>query len=292
MVETPLRLDQVIVAQQTTDSQVIGWRLLGIGSAVVSALVKIYRSYVENDGFTLVGTVAAQTGFYRDDTVNLHDQWRKPFYKLEVVDSFGNTRMYGPVSVSSELDGLGITLIKASQTSIRLGGNPVLIYQRKFDTSNRCDVCWDEVMHKVMQSNCESCYNTGFEGGYHYPVLTLTLIAPIGKQNNPTDALRQFGASEFLCSNYPILRPKDLIYEVNTGHRYRVGNIRTAEKHRVLINQTFSVELLHPDDIEHRLPVPDISAMAPILIRPTAASRVLVVDNYSPSDPTIGYIYI
>lgn len=290
--DSPLRLDSVLVAQQTSDSQVIGWTFLGVGAAATNAVVKVWRSYVENDGFELIATIDARTGFYRDDTVNLFDRWRFPFYKLEVVDRNGLSRTYGPYRVSSDIDGLAIALIKNTTVMLRLGGVPVLVYQRRSDASARCSNCWDATLRKVTIAYCEVCYNTGFEEGYYAPILTLATIAPESKLEAPSEVHRQTATTSALLSNYPVLRPRDLIYEVNTGRRYRIFSIQTAEKQRMLINQNITMEALNPGDVEHHLPVPVISLMTPVLSRTSAPSRSILVDNFSPENPTISRLYI
>lgn len=292
MAESAIRFGQIVVAQQTTDSQVIGWQLLGIGTPVIGAVVRVYRSYVENDGYDLVATVPATDLVYRDTSVNLSDRWRIPFYKLEILDGVGNTRMSAPHRVSGEQLAPGIDLIRATITLLKLGGNPILVYQKKFDTGDRCSNCWDPKLRQVTISNCEVCYNTGFTSGYHAPVLTLAIIVPEVKVDIPGDTTRQQSSTESTMSNYPLMRPRDLIYEINTGRRFRVVAVRTAEKHRMLINQTMQLEVLNPSDIEHRLPVPEISTLVPIITRPRATHREMLRDNYSPSAENFSYIHI
>lgn len=285
MAETPLRLDQLIVAQQTTDTQIIGWKLLGVGALAQSASIQIYRSYVDNDGFTLLATVPAVGPFYRDTTVNLLDRWRVPYYKLTIVDLNGHTRTYGPLRVNQGLDGVAINAINATNAQLRFGGNVVLIYQRKFDISDRCSNCWDAKLRKPTMSNCPVCFNTGFEGGYYAPILTLATIVPDIKANVPGDATRQVSTVSALFSNYPVLRPKDLVYEMGTGERYRVFRIDPAEaRQRMLVNQNVIMEALNTSDIEHRLEVPDPATLVPVLERPNAPSRLLISDNFSPSN--------
>ena len=292
MAESSIKFGQIVVAQQTTDSQVIGWQILGIGHPMIGAVVNVYRSYVENTGYDLIATVPATSLVYRDETVNLTDRWRIPFYKLEIVDSLGNTRMSAPVRVSGEQLAPGIDLVRATITLLRLGGNPILVYQRRFDTTERCSNCWDPKLRQVTLSNCEVCYNTGYNGGYHLPVLTLAIIVPEMKVDTPGDTTRQQSSTESTMSNYPLMRPRDLIYEINTGRRFRVVAVRTAEKHRMLINQTLQLEILNPSDIEHRLAVPEISTLTPVITRARASHREMLRDNFSPSNESFKTIYI
>lgn len=287
-----LRLDNIVVAQQTADSQVVGWTLLGIGPAANGAVVEVHRSYVENDGFDLIATVDASVGFYRDDTVNLFDRWRFPYYKLTVVDSLGNRREHRPARVSGALDGIAISIIRNTNIQLRQGGNPILVYARKSDESDRCTACWDTVLRKVTVSFCEVCFNTGYSGGYYAPILTLAVISPEVKSIAAGDVSRQPSTTSALFGNYPVLRPRDLVYELDTGKRFRIVTIAPVEKQRMLLNQTVTLEGLAAGDVENRVVVPQISEMVPVLSRSTAPNRYVVVDNFSPQDTAIGYLHI
>lgn len=294
MVTTALRLEDLVVAQQSDTQQVIGWRLVGIGPLVATAVVELSRSYVENDGYELIATVPASQVFYEDSTVNLYDRWRVPFYKLRLVDTNGAYRDYGPIRVSGELDGPTKSIIRNARTQLRIGsGNPVLFYQRRFDTTQRCPDCWDPVLKQVVLSDCLSCFNTGFVGGYHAPVLTLASIAPEAKGDQTTDRTEQSATVQCFTINFPILRSRDFMYEIDTGRRYRIVTIQPGEKNRMLVSQVFTAEAINPVDIEHKVPVPPVDQLTPIISRFNAPRRSMLTQSESPgSDSIIGHIVI
>jgi hypothetical protein len=295
VVTTALRLDDLVVAQQSDSQQVVGWKLLGIGPLVATAQIEISRSYVDNSGFELIATIPAAQLFYEDTTVNLYDRWRVVFYKLRLLDVTGAYRDYGPLRVSGELDGPAKSIIRNVRTQLRIGsGNPVLIYQKRFNETQRCTDCWDPVLKQVTRSDCSTCFNTGFEGGFHTPILTLVWIGPESKSNRPTDRLEQPAAVTCLAANFPVLRPRDIIYEIDTGRRYRVGVISTAEKNRMLLSQSFGAEALNPSDIENSLPIPAINSLIPVMSRFRAPRRSMLneAEASPPVDSIIGDIYI
>jgi hypothetical protein len=295
MVTTALRLDDLVVAQQSTSQQVVGWKLLGIGPLMATANIEISRSYVENSGFELIATVPATQLFYEDTDVNLYDHWRVTFYKLRLLDATGAYRDYGPLRVSGELDGPAKSIIRNVRTQLRIGaGNPVLIYQKRFVEAQRCTDCWDPVLKQITRSDCVTCFNTGFEGGFHTPILTLAWINPESKSNRPTDRLEQPSSVQCLAANFPILRPRDILYEIDTGRRYRIGVIVPAEKNRMLLSQSFGAEALNPSDIENTLPIPAISSMIPVMARFRAPRRSMLNEAApSPStDPIIRELFI
>lgn len=272
---TALRLTNIVVAQQTAHTQIIGWRLLGIAPESSGSIVRIYRSTVAHDGFVLIASVPSHIGYYIDTAVNTSDRWVVQYYRLEVVDNTGDFFAYGPVRVNYELDSISMALLKATNTAIKLGGDPILVYQRKYDPAPRCSVCWDIVLRKPTDSRCVACYNTGYAGGYFNPTLTLSVMPPETKANTPSDVNRQSATTLGLFSNYPVLRPRDMVYALETGKRFRVVSIQPTEKGRMLVNQNAILEQLNPEDIEHQVPITDLSDVAPVLMRPTTVRRTI-----------------
>jgi len=292
MAETPARLVEVHVFQQTSDAQVVGWTYVPVGGAPTSgATVKVERSYVEHEGFEVLdAAVTASQGFYKDTSVNLHDQWRRVYYRLTLDDGVNDPKVIGTYWMENELPGPARGFIRNTETLLRLGGVPILIMQRVFDTSSRCTSCWDPVMGMTTSSSCTECFNTGYTGGYHSAILTLGQLQPAAKQSDPSDTLRQSRNTAILIANYPILRPRDLIIELNKGRRYRVGGISTAEYGRALINQTAALVALNPSDVEHQVDHPDPSTLEPLFHRVGPVEhRLILTDNIqSPAvDPTI-----
>ena len=105
-------------------------------------------------------------------------------------------------------------------------------------------------------------------------VLTLATVGVEGKSNQAGARLSQDAAVEMQFSNYPILRPDDIVYLVDKGNRYRIQQISPAKKHKFLINQSISTVAIKPTDVEHDLPIPDLTQITPILSRRRAVHRL------------------
>lgn len=266
------KLDSICVAQQSSQGLIVGWQFFAFGvDAASSATVEVYRSSVENDGFVFVQAVPAVRGWYFDNDASLLNRWEITYYKLRLVVD-GEVKEYDPVRVNGASDVRSRSLVKHLNTYLRLAGMPVLIYQY-LNSGDRCLSCWDPVLAKVTSTKCPSCFGTGFENGYHAPVLTLSAMGVEGKQNIVGERVEQEATIEMLFSNFPVLRPGDLIYEIDAGRRYRVQQVLPVEKHRVLINQSVLGYALQPTDTEQNIPIPDISTLSPILRRKYAPHR-------------------
>lgn len=262
---TQLRLDNIRVYQQDTKAQLIGWNLWAVGNEDAStATVTVERAYAENGDYTILAQVPATAQLYLDLTVNLSDIHRMPFYRLTVSNN-GVDKVYDPVRLDGDFTGPANGLIRASQILLRQAGEPVLIYARRFDDT-RCS-CWDAVLQKVTDANCTICFGTGYVGGYYAPVLTLAHVVTEQKQKDPSDILRQDSVTRALIANYPLLRPRDLIYYIDYGAWFRVGGIEPAEFKRVTVNQTFTATRINPADVETTIVVPDLSTLTPVLTR-------------------------
>lgn len=272
------KLDSLIVAQQNSSAQIVGWQFIPFGVAEPqSATVTIYRSEVENTGYSILARVPAERGWFLDDTVDLINRWQTAFYKLELTVD-GVTREYGPVRIDQESDVQARGIVKHMNTTLRLSGIPVLVYQY-LSSGERCPDCWDPCLRKVTVSNCGTCYGTGYQKGYHAPILTLSQMGVEAKQNQVNERIEQDASIEMLFSNYPVLRPGDLVYEIDRGRRYRVQQVFTAEHHRTLVNQTASGFALQTTDVEQQVPIPDISTMEPVLRRKRAPIRKVSSTN-------------
>lgn len=286
MALSPLRLDNIVVAQQNSTAQLIGWRFFAVGVSGENARVAIYRSYVENDGFELIDRIAASRGWYRDDTVVLTDRYQLPFYKLVVEDLNGNTREYGPIRVKGETTVIARSLTQNTNLYLGLAGVPVLIYQKKFDLSERCTVCWDIDLQKSTLSNCPECLGTGFVGGFYTPILTLAALGVEVKANMLGSRTTQDTQIEGSMSNYPVLRPADILYVVDRGHRYRIEQVTPVEMHQSLIKQDFLLAGLKPTDVEDSIPIPDLNTLDPILSRVDAPHRLTSRSDDVPNNTT------
>ncbi len=262
------RLLEICVYQQTSNAQIVGWvpaPASGMDAEDVSLL--IYARYAEKAPEFLVftGTLADRLAVITD--VNLADRWRTVIYRIVLTEPGGATGVYDNI----RLNEIGIygpvkLLRRDVHAALRIGGgDPVLIYQR-IVSGSRCS-CYDTTLRKTINKNCVLCYGTSYTGGYYPPVLTLANITPWVKANAPGDTLRQEGATRMLLADKPIVAPRDMVYIVNTGWRGAITTVEPTSYQFMTINQAVVCDMLNPTDIEHKIPVPDLTTLVPILKR-------------------------
>jgi hypothetical protein len=245
----------VFVEIASRSSVVISWWLRPTNEDVSKAVVNIARAYSPTGPFVSVADVPGSQTYYRDANALLRDKWREIYYKLKVTSPDGGVDETGPYNVRSQPTMETIATRRRTDLALRLEGVPCLIYPRR-EEGERCPDCWDPVLKKVLSSSCSRCFNTGRLGGYYLPVLTQVKINPVTKTNQPGDTLRQVEQTTAMCSFVPIVKPRDIIYEVNAGKRWRLVTVTPTEHHRVVIHQDLTMVGLNPGDIEHQLPIP------------------------------------
>jgi hypothetical protein len=283
------KLDGIVVAKQTNKAQIVGWRFIPFGVAEpAAAKVKVWRSASPDSGFEQIATVPALKGWFFDEDIDLLNRWSVFYYKLDlVVDDIAQG--YGPVRLEGTNDKIASGLVKHRNTYLRMAGLPVLVYPY-LESGERCS-CWDAVLRKSTISNCPTCFGTGYLSGYYPPILTLAQIGVEAKQNLVGERIEQEAAVEVMMSNYPVLRPGDVVYEIDAGRRYRIQSITPSEKGRMLIAQDAVGYALQTSDAEHNIPIPEIDKLEPVLRRNFSPHRLVSSTdgeafNYSSFDQT------
>ncbi len=253
----------VFVDMASRDCVIVSWWLRPTNEDLEKAVVTVSRSYSSQGPFESVGDVPGTQQYYRDSGALIADKWREVYYKLRVTSLDGSADESEAFGVASQPTLETIATRRRTDISLRFEGVPCLIYVRRGE-GQRCPDCWDPVLQKVGSSTCPRCFNTGRLGGFYSPVLTQVKIDPVTKSNEPGDTLKQVSQTRGKCSFIPIVSPRDLVYEVNSGKRWRLVTVTPTEHHRVTIHQDINAMVeINPGDIEHKLPIP--SGLVPII---------------------------
>lgn len=89
----------------------------------------------------------------------------------------------------------------------------------------KCPVCLDYSLEESANSNCSTCFGTGFVGGYFSPYaypIAITAVSPIQKDTTDsigTVASKTLTGRGLVC---PWLMPKDIWVNGHTGDRYEI----------------------------------------------------------------------
>ncbi len=258
-----LRFDALNVYQVSPAAKIVHWMFAPTNEDLADLVVEVYRSYSPNADFVKIASVHHPVTYYRDTEVNATNFWREAYYQVKAV-LHGSTYESPVQGMNAAFAAIAKEMIRRTDILLRFYGVPAMVYLRRY--GKRCPDCWDNVLQKVTTSKCLTCFATGYEGGYYPPILTLINIVPERKADQPDVVLRQQTQPSFKMGNFPILRPADIIYEVNQGSRWRVGDIMPSEIERVITVQEFVGSRLVASDISHKLPIPKdlVSAIIPV----------------------------
>ena len=296
-------LVDVQVAQAAFGAAVVVWRTAPGAVVPAGTTVEIQRSYAPQSGFVVVqSNVALATGLYVDSGHNVQDANLIAYYRLLVTVPHDDptpdeTRLFaGPYHLRDAPDRIGRTIARNMQIMLAaIGATPVLIYQRGYGAdSTRCPDCWDAATQQVIVSNCQTCSGSGFVGqalGYYDPVLTLMDIRPPEKIRMVEDTAQAPVAAVARMANYPLLRPTDVIRELNTGSLWRVVAVTPVRKdgRAVLTQDPVQLRQLKPGDVEYDLPVP--SVLTPVLRR-RRARKERIVSSTRAGGPVVTEVFV
>lgn len=248
-----VKIEELRVYNIAPNRRVVGWVFQPTADDLSGLSVEIYRSFSPEDDFEKIADVVFPQTYYRD-TLGSRDKWRKLYYKIIVA--FQGRTIESEVAWNNGYESvLAREMIRRSHIDLRFSGMPVMVYLKR--KGMRCPVCWDPIAKKITRSNCTSCFATGYEGGYYTPILTSVNIIPSDKNDQPDVTQRQATRTSLRMGIFPVVRPRDLLYEVNFDRRWRIVRITPIRHDGVLVHQELTeLASLNPTDVEHQLPIP------------------------------------
>ena len=249
-----VEFERVDVYQTSPGVSIVHWSFKPTNEDLSGLVMEISRSYAPNDGFEKVGEAVYPQTYFRDVTLNVYDHWRDAYYRLSAVFQ-GRTLEFGPATVGSDFPPQAREMTRRVEVELRFSGMPMMVYLKR--QGPRCSACWDEFLKKATDARCPKCFATGYEGGFYEPVLTLGNFLPEEKRDLPETTRRQDSQTALKMSNFPLVRPQDVIYLVNSRTRWRVVQVTPNRMHDCIVHQDpVVVAKLNPTDIEHDLPIP------------------------------------
>jgi hypothetical protein len=249
-----LEFESLEVFQTEPDVTIASWVLRMTNEDLTGLEFVVSRSHAQHEDFEEVGRVPYPQRYFVDRSGDRFDHWRKAYYRVSA--SFqGRTFEKGPETIGSDLFPMSREMIRRIGIDLRFSGIPVMVYLKR--KGERCPDCWDPHLKKATRSSCSTCFATSFVGGYHDPILTLANKVPEVKRDQPDVTKRQNAQTILKMSVFPVLRPNDILYHVNTPDRWRIVSIQPEVVHDNLVGQEqIVVAKLNPTDVEHSLPIP------------------------------------
>ena len=118
----------------------------------------------------------------------------------------------------------------------------------------RCTKCFDKYSKEIVRANCTACMGTGYDPGYHTPVITLarrsvgpvqTAMTPQGKVDTATTQITLLDA--------PTVEEGDVLVFLRDNRRFLVKQQLQTELLTVSVHQKLMVSELARSSIEYRI---------------------------------------
>ena len=117
----------------------------------------------------------------------------------------------------------------------------------------KCPNCWDAVHQKVTKSKCDVCYGTGVENPYFSPIeMRVARSMPLKQRGPQPDRIDQPSDPQLWASNYPLLKPGDLMKL--EGLIYRVERVQFSRAEGCVVKQVIALKRLEVHRGEYRIP--------------------------------------
>ena len=174
-----------------------------------------------------------------------------------------------PVYLGRHADGR-LMVIKQAENLLyrRFYGEPSYLVKKK-STGVRCTSCWSASRQQRTKTHCSVCDGSGFVDGYYCAV---EIQIAFDSEDLKSDSQRSFedvyDSKRARMSNYPMVRPKDLIINKDDYKRYVVKHVETTKlplhsttavklsKQNYVVSQLLTLQELNPDDNEYNVDIP------------------------------------
>jgi len=211
---------------------------------------------------TLESTIESSTFFFKDIEANLSGLSTKYWYIIKANSARGDFyELSEPKTVEYDAKSgyRGRIARKArrdlSVTLERLNGVRIIILKKK-RFGARCPVCFNPVTKDTVYSNCNTCYGTSYEGGYHDPVYTYGKLDPAPIRSSlGASGISETAITGLTLTDYPDVEHEDVIVEQYTNRRFKVQRKMTSESSRVVVHQDLQISELSRDASEYIVPV-------------------------------------
>lgn len=233
---TPVKIGQVLVT----------WSFSQTLENFNDYTFELQRSESPEDGYLTIGYLTDET-FFLDD-VNYVKLWKNLYWRMVISNKItGEIWLSEPATIGYMPNAEAVEIVRRLDILLsnpRHGiGIPCLAFIRK-TSGNSCE-CWDSEKRKLRKSNCDSCYGTHFENGFYSPIKIWVNFTPDTK----SAPITEWGETEpnearVLVSNYPLLNPKDIIFDPVNVRMYLVNDVSISSRRSYVLHQMLSLGYL------------------------------------------------
>jgi len=198
---------------------------------------------------------------FRDTTVKgQHSFFHQRYYRLIIRNRSSDAVEYFPEQGGVRLGALPdlAALEMARQENLRIkefSGRQVYVFSKR-TFGPRCVACFDPVQQRRVRGNCQVCFGTGTQGGYHAPAAChMQIHTPPEVTLKTQDGSVQQSNTRFKMGNYPELFEGDLVVEAENVRWVVSDQISKIKKARALIRQEGTLHAVPRTDAGFQVPI-------------------------------------
>jgi hypothetical protein len=276
-----IQITDLKVTGISPDGPLVEWSILPTPEDLSLYRITVERSESPEDEFITVSPELINTFFFIDTNLPSENDWRRPYYRVRVRNAATNEeavygsivqtgvdessaevfRDFGPVQIQGDPDFYAMEIIRRNNLLLkRFTGVPAAIFvERTF--GQHCTECFDFIKQRKIKNNCLTCLGTTWVGGFYAQINTYINFhpRPVATQMGPLQEEQQ-DSNSCMLSNFPRVKPRDIIVNMTTGERFRVAATQQTSKRGHLVHQICNLESINHNDIEQKV---DISPFVP-----------------------------
>lgn len=192
--------------------------------------IQITKANSPNEIFNIIDTVSIDTVSWDDIQSNIHLLWNESYYKLQLYDE-SNTYVFPDIiNINPKPKPEVLEMERRLRLLLKLKNGVECWFLKRKHVGVRCTECWNASRGVKTETNCVSCYDTAFIGGYYKAIPGYVNLVSID------DFLRKriFGnetvdATIMYTARYCILQPKDIVVVKDTNQRFEIISNEHAE---------------------------------------------------------------
>lgn len=194
------------------------------------------------------------------------------YYKILAINKYTLEEFFSQtVFIGNYFDGVHDTMRYAESVLYNYyTGEPCLIIKKK-TFGARCPNCWSNERQQMVKSHCTVCNGSGYATGFYQPIRTqISFDSDPKKSDSQKEFENVFDTKRGRISNYPLVRPKDIIVNIDDNKRYVITHVETTKlphlsayhlhlsKQNYIVSQLLIFEELNTDDNEYNIDTENI----------------------------------
>lgn len=239
------------------DSQLVRWALNPTTYPLENVSFEVFRSFGPAGPWELAGEVPEGIFHFYDYTGGDAHSFRENYYIVRVADKTGKGyRDSAPVQLEHDADNIALELVRKKNLYLAnyAGIAGAVLIKKRWGA--KCSRCWDTARQIPTDSNCKSCYGTGYSGGFMAPVYVPMLAMPSARNYAEQDGARyEQGNSVFEIANVPDVAPDDILIDRITNARMRVTNVDVRAHRMWVVSQTIYTMRLDAGSVIYDIPI-------------------------------------